>query len=96
MTYIEAILHQGGMYTKRSRDRIISEILNICREGANKTQIVYKANLNFKTVNPYINLLIENKLITIKIGQIVRYETTERGINLLHNFNYIQDALNIQ
>jgi predicted transcriptional regulator len=84
------------MYTKRSRDRIISEILNICIEGANKTQIVYRANLNFKTVNPYINLLIENKLITTKNGQIVKYETTERGMNLLHNYNFIQDALSIQ
>ena len=84
------------MYTKRSRDRIISEILNICIEGANKTQIVYRANLNFKTVNPYINLLIENKLITTKNGQIVKYETTERGMNLLHNYSFIQDALSIQ
>jgi predicted transcriptional regulator len=51
---------------KRSRDNIISEILDICTKGANKTQIVYKANLNFRTVNPYIDLLIKNKLITVK------------------------------
>jgi predicted transcriptional regulator len=78
---------------KRNRDKIISEILNICTEGANKTQIVYKANLNFKTVNPYIDLLVKNNLIKINDGQLVRYETTERGMNLLHNFNYIHDSL---
>jgi len=81
---------------KRSRDKIISEILNICTEGANKTQIVYKANLNFKTVNPYIDLLVKNNLITTKNGKYIRYETTERGMNLLHNFNYILDSLNGQ
>jgi predicted transcriptional regulator len=81
---------------KRSRDEIISQILEICKKGANKTQIVYKANLNFRSVNPYIDLLIKNKLIAIKDGRIVKYETTERGMNLLHNFNYIQEALNIQ
>jgi predicted transcriptional regulator len=78
---------------KRNRDRIISEILNICTEGANKTKIVYKANLNFKTVNPYIDLLVKNNLIKIKEGQLVCYETTERGMNLLQNFNYIHDSL---
>jgi predicted transcriptional regulator len=94
--YVEAILLQGGNSVKRSRDEIISQILDICTKGANKTQIVYKANLNFRTVNPYIDLLIKNNLIAIKDGQIVRYETTERGMNLLYNFNYIQDALSIQ
>ena len=81
---------------KRSRDKIISEILNICKEGAYKTQIVYKANLNFKTINPYIDLLVKNNLITMKTGKLIRYETTERGMNLLHNFNYILDSLNGQ
>jgi predicted transcriptional regulator len=78
---------------KRSRDKIITEILKVCTEGANKTQIVYKANLNFKTVNPYIDLLVRNRLITIRNGQIVKYETTERGMNMLNNFNYILDSL---
>ena len=33
---------------KRSRQEIISQILEICTNGASKTQIVYQANLNFK------------------------------------------------
>ena len=45
---------------KRSRHIIISKILDICKNGSNKTRIVYQANLNFKTVDPYINLLIKN------------------------------------
>lgn len=43
---------------KRSRQEIISQILEICTKGASKTKIVYQANLNFKTVNPYLELLI--------------------------------------
>ena len=39
---------------KRSRDLIISQILFICAKGANKTRIVYQANLNFRTVDPYL------------------------------------------
>jgi predicted transcriptional regulator len=48
---------------KRSKHVIISEILDICKDGANKTRIVYQANLNFRTVDPYIDLLIKNNLL---------------------------------
>ena len=74
---------------------IISKILDICTGGAHKTRIVYQANLNFRTVNPYIELLKNNGMIKPKIdGKIVIYETTARGIALLENFKQIQDGLN--
>ena len=72
---------------------IISQILDICTNGASKTRIVYQANLNFRTVNPYIDLLIKNDLIKIKQGQTVLYETTERGLNMLDNFKQIYSEL---
>lgn len=72
---------------------IISQILDICINGAIKTQIVYQANLNFRTVNPYIELLTKNGLITVKDGQPVTYETTPRGLELLGNFKQIQSEL---
>ncbi len=78
---------------KRSRHMIISQILDICVNGASKTRIVYQANLNFRTVNPYIDLLIKNDLLKIKQGQTVLYETTERGIDLLENFKQIHNEL---
>ncbi|MFB3764219.1 MAG: winged helix-turn-helix domain-containing protein [Methanotrichaceae archaeon] len=78
---------------KRSRHKIISQILDICVNGASKTRIVYQANLNFRTVNPYIDLLMKNDLLKVKQGQTVLYETTERGINLLENFKQIHNEL---
>ncbi len=78
---------------KRSRHMIISQILEICVDGASKTKIVYQANLNFRTVNPYINLLIKNELMRIKPGRTVLYETTERGKELLENFKLIHKEL---
>ena len=48
---------------KKSKHAIISEILDVCRTCACKTRIVYQANLNFRTVNPYIDLLIKNNLL---------------------------------
>jgi len=45
---------------------IISQILDICIDGASKTKIVYQANLNFRIINPYLDLLTKNGLINIK------------------------------
>ncbi len=78
---------------KRSRHAIISQILEICRDGASKTRIVYQANLNFRTVNPYIDLLIKNDLIIIKQGKNLLYETTENGRALAENFKQIDNQL---
>jgi predicted transcriptional regulator len=74
---------------KRSRHDIISQILEICKPGACKTRIVYQANLNFRTANPYIDLLIKNNLIEVKQGKDVLYETTDKGICFLDNFKQI-------
>lgn len=78
---------------KRSRDMIISQILDICVNGANKTRIVYQANLNFRTINPYLELLTKNDLIAVNKGQIVIYKTTPKGLGLLDNFKQIQTEL---
>lgn len=78
---------------KRSKHVIVSQILDICKDGACKTKIVYQANLNFRTVNPYINLLVKNNLLTVKPGKNVMYETTDRGIKLLGEFEQINTQL---
>ena len=72
---------------------IISQILDICVNGASKTRIVYQANLNFRTINPYIDLLIKNGLIDVKKEKTLIYETTHRGLALLDNFKQIHSEL---
>ena len=78
---------------KRSKHVIVSKILDICKNGACKTKIVYQANLNFRTVDPYIDLLIKNNLLEVKQGKNVLYETTDRGIRLLDDFKQINSQL---
>ncbi|VVB64728.1 Winged helix-turn-helix [uncultured archaeon] len=81
---------------KRSRDIIISKILDVCIEGAHKTKIVYQANLNFRTVNPYLELLTKNGMLNAqKESNPVVYETTTRGLALLDNYRQIQDGLSL-
>jgi predicted transcriptional regulator len=78
---------------KRARDIIISQILEICMGGASKTRIVYRANLNFKTVSPYIDLLTRHGVIDVKPGQKIIYETTEKGVELRESFKQIHREL---
>lgn len=68
---------------KRNREEIISQILEICKDGAIKTRVVYQANLNFKTVEPYLDLLVKNNLLEVRHGSKKLYETTKKGENLI-------------
>jgi predicted transcriptional regulator len=90
------ICKSGVRLMKRSRDIIISKILDICTNGAHKTKIVYQANLNFRTVNPYLELLTKNGMINSqKERNPVVYETTTRGLALLDNYKQIQGELSL-
>ncbi len=74
------------MRRKRSSDMIIAQILEVCIDGATKTRIVYQSNLNFRTVNPYINLLIKRRLIETAQANRKLYKTTDEGIELMKSF----------
>jgi len=64
---------------KRSKSDIMLEVLNVCRNGASKNRIIYRANLNFNIATPYINLLSEKGLLSIRDGPGTFYETTPQG-----------------
>jgi predicted transcriptional regulator len=66
---------------KRSKEQIIAQILDLCQgEGANKTKIVYQVNLNFKTVNGYLDSLLKKGLLEAIPGdRNPTYRTTPAG-----------------
>jgi len=71
---------------RRSRQQIIYEILKICKNGVNKTKIVYQANINFGSVRFYLQYLIESHLIYANQGI---YQTTSNGTSLLESINQV-------
>lgn len=81
------------MNKKRSMDMIISQILEVCIGGASKTRIVYQSNLNFTTVNPYIEILLKCGLIEAVQGNRVLYKTTEEGIEMMKSFKHYQGEI---
>jgi predicted transcriptional regulator len=67
---------------KRDKLEIARNILIICKGGAKKTEIVYKANLNFKNAEVYLKWLIDREMI-MKEGRL--FNITSKGSELLSN-----------
>ncbi|MGD0954988.1 MAG: winged helix-turn-helix domain-containing protein [Methanotrichaceae archaeon] len=66
----------------RGKFDIIGSILLICKNGAKKTEIVYKANLNFKKAEIYLKWLNDREMI-MKEGRL--FNITSKGAELLLN-----------
>ena len=79
--------------TKRSKQEIIAQILEVCLEKSSKTRIVYQVNLNFRTINPYLQLLIKNELLDLLDGEQKLYRTTARGESLLESIKKINMSI---
>jgi predicted transcriptional regulator len=67
---------------KRDKLEIARNILFTCKDGAKKTEIVYKVNLNFKNAEGYLKWLIDREMI-LKEGRF--FKLTSRGSELLSN-----------
>ena len=82
--------------TPKRRDKlvIIAEIMDISRNGALKTQIMYKANLSFSQLNEYLKLLAHTSLLEKSAcnGKDV-YKATSKGIDFLERQRQIMDLL---
>jgi predicted transcriptional regulator len=82
---------------RKRRDRlyIIAEILDIAKDGALKTQIMYKANLSFAQLNSYLKLLMDTQLLEITTKDRKRvYKTTKKGVEYMDSYREIIDTLN--
>jgi len=68
---------------KRESEDIYRDILQLTRNGAIKTRIVYGANLNFKIVKGYLS-----KLLSLGLLEESRkgYRTTEKGLDFINRY----------
>ena len=69
---------------------IIVDILSVAEEKAKKTQIVYKADLNFRMVEKYLPLLLDKGLIE-NMGR--EYKTTKKGGGFLTDYQKMKEML---
>ena len=71
---------------------ICADLLNVAKEGARKTQMVYKANLNFTIVKKYIKRLSEKGLIKSENGH---FFTTDKGSRFLARYREFVEPLSV-
>ena len=72
--------------TAKRRDKlsIIAEILEIAKDGALKTQIMYKANMSFAQLNDYLRFMLKTSLLNkFRTNGKDVYSATEKGVDFL-------------
>lgn len=85
---------------RRSRAEVIIDILSEAMKGANKTRIIYRANLNFLRFERYFGELLSRGLIVVvdnpgvHSGGVV-YLTTEKGRELIVILRKAQDIVSL-
>jgi predicted transcriptional regulator len=79
---------------RRDKLYIIAEILEIARDGALKTQIMYKANLSFTQLNDYLKFMLKNNFLERLIGNGKEvYKATEKGLIFLQRYREMIELL---
>ena len=78
---------------RRSEIQIIGKILDVSKNGAKKTEILYQNNMSFSQLQNYLSFLIEKNVIEENIVSNCKgvsskmYITTTKGCNLLEDIN---------
>jgi predicted transcriptional regulator len=78
---------------RRSEIQIIAEILDLSKNGAKKTEILYQNNMSFLQLQGYLSFLIEKNIIeegSVTNGNGIAakvYFTTNKGNQLLEDIN---------
>jgi predicted transcriptional regulator len=78
---------------------VIVEILSEALDGANKTRLMYRCNLNFGRFNRYLKELFDAGLIERVVANpdagLVLYRTTDKGRELLKILQKASEFLSV-
>ena len=73
---------------RRSEIEIIGKLIDLSKDGARKTDLLYKANLSYSQLQSYLTFLIERNILEEKISDknlnsYRSYCTTDKGLETL-------------
>jgi predicted transcriptional regulator len=80
---------------RRSEIEIIGELLTLSRNGARKTELLYRGNLSYKQLQNYLAFLLEKNVLTTKTikngnnSSSTIYLTTENGMAFLADIDKV-------
>ncbi|RLI50592.1 transcriptional regulator [Candidatus Bathyarchaeota archaeon] len=79
------------MSGKRSDMEISADILKVTVNGALKSHIVYKANINFQLGKKYLDRLTNSGLIVDSVNGRRVYFTTDKGREYIKQFEDLKE-----
>lgn len=79
------------MIMKRCMEELIEIILELCIEPVSRSKIIDQGNLNFCTVNPYVNRLVSAGLLETFGTCPIAYKTTPKGMETLERIKTSMD-----
>lgn len=85
-------------WSNRGWLEIIEFILSMCENGARKTHVMYRCNLNSKQINEYLNFLLECEMLE-KIQERPNskryiYKTDELGKKFIERYKQLAELFN--
>jgi predicted transcriptional regulator len=82
-------------WSNRGWLEIIQFILLMCENGAKKTHVMYRCNLNSKQINEYLNFLLEcgmlEKIRERSNSKRYIYKTLELGLKFISSYKQLSD-----
>ena len=81
------------MGKKRSYLEISADVLRVAKEGARKSHIVYRANLNFNIIETYLERLQETGLLTFPSDGDHLFKTTPKGVEYINQYTKLATTL---
>jgi len=88
-------LSKDNIGGQRSKIDVIATILYLCLKGSLKNHIIGKGNFSDAMANHYISILLYNDLLQVTRDENSRtcYQTTEKGRQMIRNYNTIQQLV---
>lgn len=83
--------------SRRDKLFVVATILEIAQNGAQKTQIMYRANLSFSQVCDFIRFMVKIDLLKLRTENgREAYVSTEKGIDFLLRYREIASLLGVE
>jgi len=78
---------------RRDKLHIVTEILEISKRGALKTEVMYRANLSFTQLNEYLGFMLRIGLLerVERTGDRTVYKITSKGRDFIERYNEIRE-----
>jgi predicted transcriptional regulator len=79
---------------KRAFLEVARDVLEVARQSARPTHIMYRANLNHAQLNRYLHRLIEAGLMTVDPERRM-YSLTEQGLRFIRDYDEMRQAAQV-